>query len=79
VSVVVRLGARRSKGTLTVLRELLILAAKGKIVGLRFHALMQDGTERSGATGGFDGPAPREDQDETTARVYCLRSGACGR
>lgn len=49
---------RRPAGTLATLRELLVLAAKGKIVGLRFSVHLKDGTERSGTTGTFAAEAP---------------------
>jgi hypothetical protein len=51
VPVVVHLSAHKSKAALTVLRELFLLAAKGKIAGFRFEAEMSDGTRKTGTAG----------------------------
>lgn len=61
MSVVVNLNTHRGKGTLRAVRELLVLAAKGKIVGLRFDMELIDGTRRVGSTGSFSVPPVSHD------------------
>ena len=53
MSVVVQLGDYRKKETMTVLRELLVLASKGKIAGFGFNVEMKDGTQKMGFTGKY--------------------------
>lgn len=62
--VVVSLAGYKNRGTLTAVRELLVLAAKGQIAGLRFDALLKDGKRRRGVTGDFmPSQAPEIDPD----------------
>lgn len=51
MSVVVNLGAYRSKGVLTLFRELLVAASKGKIAGARVLLEYKDGSRKTCAAG----------------------------
>jgi DNA-binding MurR/RpiR family transcriptional regulator len=50
---VVQLQGFRSKDTIGELRELLVMASKGKVSGLVFSVEMTDGSQRVGFTGKF--------------------------
>jgi hypothetical protein len=51
VSNVINIGAYRAKGVLTLAREFLVLASRGKIAGVRLHLEMKDGTRRKSIGG----------------------------
>jgi hypothetical protein len=53
VSVVVRLGDYRTKDTVAVLRELLVLASRGKVAAFGFSLELKDGTQKTGFTGKY--------------------------
>jgi hypothetical protein len=53
VSVVVRLGDYRTKDAVAVLRELLVLASRGKVAAFGFNVELKDGTQKTGFTGKY--------------------------
>lgn len=53
MSAVVRLGDYRNKETVAVLRELLVLASRGKIAALGFNVEFKDGSQKTGFTGKY--------------------------
>jgi hypothetical protein len=53
VSVVVRLGDYRTKDAVAVLRELLVLASRGKVAAFGFCVELKDGTQKTGFTGKY--------------------------
>lgn len=50
---VVQLGNYRTQETVAALRELYVLASKGRIAGLAFKLELKDGTEKAGVTGKY--------------------------
>lgn len=53
MSPVIQLGDYKGKETVAVLRELLVLATKGKIGALGFNVEFTDGKQKSGFTGRY--------------------------
>lgn len=61
MSVVVNINEYRGKGVLTLARELLIAASKGKIAGIRVAVYCKDGGVKRSVAGNIAGGAAGED------------------
>ena len=69
MSVVVRLGDYKNKGTLMILRGLLFRALRGEVTGLAFNVEFKDGTRKTGFTGKY-----RADAAEARLAVSSMNS-----
>jgi hypothetical protein len=68
VGVIVDIGTFRRKGVLTLFREMLIAASKGKILGVRVELEWKDGTRTECVAGKFSGAQHVEN---------CSSDGSC--
>jgi hypothetical protein len=75
MSVVVRLGDYRNKGTLTILRELLGKAVRGEVSGFAFSVAFKDGSHKTGFTGKYqaDPAEALEVTDDMSRRLRDLQ------
>lgn len=71
MAVVVDLGGYRVKGVLTAIRELFVLASKGKIAGVRVDVAMRDGSRKKIAAGTV--VQGGEDEEDCAAVSGCAR------